>query len=218
MLGIALFSTSCTQQQPVAGSCEAPAMIREASPAEIRQFFASQGLRVVSFLGYSGAGYENADAMLEQVDRVLQRLDVKTTIINTGATSEGIGAVYDAAKQRGFKTSGIVSSQAKKESVPLAQCVDYTFYVSDDTWGGYDQQTHKLSPTSEAMVTVSDELIAIGGGDIARDELIEAQRLGKKIAFVPADMNHQAAKEKAKKKGQAVPTDFRGSAHESLSK
>jgi hypothetical protein len=175
-------------------------------------------LRVVSFLGYSGAGYENADAMLEQVDRVLQRLDVEKTIINIGATAEGIGAVYDAAKRRGFKTSGIVSSQAKKENVPLAQCVDYTFYVSDDTWGGYDERTHKLSPTSEAMVTVSDELVAIGGGDIARDELIEAQRLGKKVAFVPADMNHQAAKEKAKKKGQAEPTDFRGSAHESLSK
>jgi hypothetical protein len=52
----------------------------------------------------------------------------------------------------------------------------------------------------------SDELIAIGG----RDELLEAQRLGKKITFNPADMNHAAAIKKG--------VDVRGSVHKAMQK
>jgi hypothetical protein len=185
---------------------------QSASPAVIRDFFASKGWRVVTFLGYSGAGYEDTRAMLAQADLILQRLNADNTIVNIGATAEGIGAVYDKAKTRGFKTSGIVSSIAKGKA-GLSNCVDYVFYVPDDTWGGYDKETGKLSPTSEAMLMVSDELIAIGGGDVARDELLEAQRIGKKVTFIPADMNHEAARKKA---GDPQPVNFRGSAHEAM--
>jgi hypothetical protein len=216
MLAISMFPTMCIASA-LAASCEEPAMIeQDASPAEIRQFFSSKGWRVLSFLGYSGAGYQDADAMLRQADRVLGQLDVNKTIVNIGATAAGIGAVYEKAKARGFKTSGIVSSQARAEKVPLAACVDYVFYVPDQTWGGYDKEQRKLSPTSEAMVTASDELIAIGGGDIARDELLEAQRRGKKVTFIPADMNHEVARKKAPQAPE--PRDFRGSAHEAMKK
>ena len=71
----------------------------------------------------------------------------------------------------------------------------------------------RLSPTSEVMVEASDEMIAIGGGAIARDELNEARRRGKPIAFFPAEMNHALATEKARKSGTPPPTDFRGEAH-----
>ncbi len=64
------------------------------------------------------------------------------------------------------------------------------------------------------MVKISDVLIGIGGGEIGRDELIAAKRLGKKIRFFPADMNHQIACEKALKKGLPEPTDFGGAAGE----
>lgn len=187
---------------------------RHASPAAVREFFSSKDWRVVTFLGYSGAGYEDARAMLEQADRILQELDVDKTVVNIGGTAEGIGAVYEKAKARGFKTSGIVSSIAKGRA-PLSPCVDYLFFVPDETWGGYDEKKGKLSPTSEAMLQASDELIAIGGGDIARDELLEAQRLGKKVTFIPADMNHAAALKKA---GDREPVDFRGSAHQAMQK
>lgn len=197
-------------------SCQAPALIEQhASAAGVREFFTSRGWRVLTFLGYSGAGYEDADTMLRQADRALEHLDVNHTVVNIGATEAGIGAVYEKAKARGFKTAGIVSSQARDEKVPLAPCVDYVFYVPDRTWGGYDKEQDKLSPTSDAMVTASDELIAIGGGDIARDELLEAQRRGKKIAFIPADMNHAVARKKAPDAPE--PRDFRGSAHAAMS-
>lgn len=216
MLALSMLPTLCIASAP-GTSCEAPAMIdQDASPAEIRQFFSSKGWRVLTFLGYSGAGYQDADAMLRQADRVLGQLDVDKTIVNIGATAEGIGAVYEKAKERGFKTSGIVSSQARTEKVPLAACVDYVFYVPDRTWGGYDKEQRKLSPTSDAMVTASDEMIAIGGGDIARDELLEAQRRGKKVTFIPADMDHAVARKKAPQAPE--PRDFRGSADAAMRK
>jgi hypothetical protein len=214
MFALSLIPTVCSAS---ALSCEAPAMIKPAAnAAEIREFFASKGWRVLTFLGYSGAGYQDADAMLAQADRVLRQLDADETVVNIGATASGIGAVYEKAKERGFKTSGIVSSQARDQDVPLATCVDYVFYVTDRTWGGYDKEQRKLSPTSEAMVTASDELVAIGGGDVARDELLEARRRGKKITFIPADMNHEVARKKAPQAPE--PRDFRGSADEAMRK
>jgi len=59
-------------------------------------------------------------------------------------------------------------------------------------------------------VAVSDQVIALGGGEVARDEFQAARRLGKKTEFFPFDMNHSIAIERAAKKGQPRPTDFRG--------
>ena len=66
------------------------------------------------------------------------------------------------------------------------------------------------------MVENSDVLIGIGGGEVARDELMAAKRIGKEVRFFPADMNHQKAREKAQKKGLPVPTSFAGAASESF--
>jgi hypothetical protein len=161
-------------------------------------------MKVLTFLGYSGAEYENRPAMLEQATRILDKFDPKTTIVNIGATAEGIGAVYE--------TAGIVSTQAKENNVKLSPCVDIVFYVKDSTWGGFMPGTEKLSSTSTAMVQNSDVIVAIGGGEVARDELIVAKRSGKKTQFIPADMNHRIARERAQKKRQPAPTDFRGAA------
>ena len=155
--------------------------------------------------------------MLKHANAALDQLDPKRTVVNIGATSQGIGAVYEVAKRRGFQTSGIVSTQAKANNVALSPCVDFVFYVNDSSWGGYLPGGTSLSPTSEAMVTSSDILIAIGGGDVARDELLAAKRLGKRVTFIPADMNHRLAREKAARKGLPEPKDYRGSAHVALS-
>ena len=47
------------------------------------------------------------------------------------------------------------------------------------------------------MVENSDIIVDIGGGEVARDELVAAKRLGKKVRFIPADMNHHKARESA---------------------
>lgn len=197
---------------PAVLGCEPPRSSRVATPDEVRMFFAGQRMRVLTLVGYSGAEYENKPMMIEQAEQILGTFDPKATIVNIGATAEGIGAVYEVAKRKGFTTSGIVSTQAKDNNVPLSPCVDIVWFVRDATWGGFLPGTETLSSTSTAMVENSDVVVAIGGGEVGRDELIAARRAGKRVQFIPADMNHQIAREKALKKGQPAPTDFRGAA------
>ena len=197
---------------PGARGCDQPPVGREASSEEIRSFFAAKGKKVLTFLGYSAAGYEHRAAMLDQATRVLDGFEPEATIVNIGATPDGIGAVYEIASKQGFMTTGIVSTQARDNNVELAPCVDVVFYVRDATWGGFLPGSERLSPTSAAMVANSDALVAIGGGTVARDELLAASRLGKKVRFIPADLDHEIARQKARRKGQPVPTDFGGAA------
>jgi hypothetical protein len=127
--------------------------------------------------------------------------------VNIGATTEG-GAVYAIAKRKKFVTAGIVSTQAKENKVKLSPCVDIVFYVKDSTWGGFMPGTEKLSLTSTAMVQSSDVIVAIGGGEVARDELIAAKRSSKKTRFIPADMNHRIAQEGAEKDNRRQPISW----------
>lgn len=202
----------CLVACDIVGLGQAPT-VRTATHAEIRTFFQDTGKAVLAFVGYSGAGYKDQAAMLAGAERVLSEFDPGRTIVNIGATPDGIGAVYELAKRRGFVTTGIVSAQARKSNVALSPHVDYVFYVEDATWGGYLEGTERLSPTSEAMVENSSIVVGIGGGEVARDELLEARRSGREVRFLPADMNHEKAREAARRKGIPLPTDFRGAAH-----
>ena len=201
----------CSAPAVSAEPCK-PAVVKEATPAETRAFFDGRGLQTVTFMGFSGAEYEQPASMLALAEKALAKYAPQKTIVLIGATSDGIGAVYDLAKSKGFTTAGIVSSQAKVNNVPFSPCVDHVFVVEDATWGGIDPKTKRLSPTSAAMVANSDVMVAFGGGDIARDEMTAARRAGKPIEFHAADMNHKIALERAKKRGEPAPTDFSGSA------
>lgn len=183
------------------------------NPEDINAFFKSQRKTVLTFVGYSGAGYEDEASMRKQAERILGEFDPAKTIVNIGATPDGIGAIYEIAKRKGFVTTGVVSSQARKYKAKLSRYVDHVFYVEDETWGGFVSGSKELSPTSKAMVENSDVIIGIGGGEVARDELVAAKELGKKVRFIPADMNHQKARESARKKKLPEPTDFRGAAN-----
>lgn len=154
--------------------------------------------------------------MLDVAARVLDAHRPQTTLVNIGATAEGIGAVYALAKQRGFITMGIVSTLARDQQVPLSPCVDHVFFITDKSWGGLQPGRQTLSPTSQAMVSASRWFVAIGGGEVTRDEARAAHRRGKPVRFVPADQDHQAARDKARRRGQTEPTDFRGAAHAAL--
>ena len=196
---------------------EAPRRVEtEATSEQIGQFIGQRRARVLMFQGYSGAEYEDPAAMLALARQVLAAHDPKTTLVSAGATAAGIGAVYALAREAGFTTIGIVSTLARDQGVPLSDCVQQVFYVRDATWGGRLPHSQQLSPTSAAIVAHSDEMVGIGGGEIARDEMLAARRAGKPVQFHPADMNHALARDKAAKKGEAPPTDFRGAAHEAL--
>lgn len=168
---------------------------------------------VLTFMGYSGSEYQSPAEMHQQVAKILERQNPKKTFINSGGTAQGIGAVYAIAKQKGFTTMGIVSSLLQKERVALSRCVDVVFVVKDSSWGGKLPGSNQLSPTSLAIVANSASVVAIGGGDVARDEWLAARQAGKPAAFFPAEMNHRIAREKARQQGKPLPTDFRGSLH-----
>ena len=119
-----------------ARTCEPPQLVKVATTGEIRAFVRSKDMKVLTFVGYSGAGYQNSSAMLESVRRTLSRHDPARTIVNVGATSQGIGAAYQLAKDKGFATMGIVSVLARDEKVPLSPCVDFVFYVQDRSGAG----------------------------------------------------------------------------------
>lgn len=196
--------------------CSRPQQVRDATAAEIQSFVRGRGMQVLTFLGYSGAGYNDPDALRQRAEAVLDGQDPRRTLINIGATAEGIGAVYAIAKRKGFNTIGIVSSLARDGGVALSPCVDLVFVVKDRTWGGNLPGSDQLSPTSAAIVANSTALVAIGGGDVARDELLAARQAGKPVRFYPADLNHRLARQKALQKGLPEPVDFRGSAHGAL--
>ncbi len=190
---------------------------REATIDEIRDFVQRQGRQVLTFTGYSGAGYEDVPAMLATAQAVLEGHDPAHTIVNIGATAAGIGAVYALARQRGFPTMGVVSTLARDERVPLSPAVQHVFYVVDPTWGGrLPGDDGRLSPTSAAIVEISTALVVIGGGAVARDEALAARRRGKPVSFFPADRAHGPARDEARRAGRPAPAHFRGEAHEAL--
>ena len=193
-----------------AQTCANAPVLREASSQQIQDFVRGQNKRVLTFVGYSGAGYQDPAAMRATAEHVLAMHDPARTLVNIGGTAVGIGEVYELAKRRGFGTMGIVSTLARDSGDALSPCVDWVFFVRDDSWGGLLPGSMQLSPTSAAIVANSHEMVAIGGGEIARDELRGARRAGKLVSYFPADMSHRIAIDKAAAKGQSAPTDFRG--------
>jgi hypothetical protein len=208
LVTLALASAAVAQPEPQTQVVDAP------RPEIAEAYFTRQDKTTVTFFGYSGAEYEHADRMLAQAKSVLRRYDPQRTIVNIGATPEGIGAVYEVAKSMGFPTTGIVSSQARDGQYENSPHVDIVFYVHDDVWGGLLEGSNRLSPTSQAMVGCSDILVAIGGGQVSRDELVAARNQGKPILYFPAEKNHNRAIEKSRRKGLPIPTTFDGAVHE----
>ncbi len=198
--------------------CQGTPATREATSQQIGAFVRASGKQVLTFMGYSGAGYEDMAAMRAAAEQALARHNPAKTMVNIGATRVGIGEVYELAKARGFVTLGIVSTLARDAGEPLSPCVDQVFFVRDSSWGGRLPGATRLAPTSAAIVAQSREFVGIGGGEVARDELRAARAAGKPVHFVPADMNHRVARDKARAKGQSEPTDFRGAADTLFSK
>ena len=186
------------------------------SSKETISYIRSLGKTVVTFFGYSGMGYENEDGMLEIARTILSTYPPETTIVNIGATEVGIGTVYQLAKSMGFETSGVVATEALEDTDGISDYVDHICFVKDKQYGGKLPESDKLSPTSKAMVMCSDVLVAIGGNDIARDELLEGKKQGKPVLYFPADMNHDTATQQAESKGLPPPESFKGAVHDTF--
>jgi hypothetical protein len=187
------------------------------TPDETQAFFRRFHKRVLTFFGYS-VDYEYEEAMLAIARRGLSKIPPHAVLINIGATASGIGAVYPLAKAMGFTTTGIVSTVAAENIESISEAVDYICFVADTQWGGRLAGSGQLSPTSQAMVNCSDVLVAIGGGEVTRDELMAGKTLGKPVYFYPAEVSHLYLIERARKRNEPLPQSFWGAAHEVFGK
>ena len=185
----------------------------EMTPGETSAFFRSQRKTIVTFLGYS-VHYENEKAMLKIAEDVLAGHSPETSLINIGATHDGVGAIYPIAEAMGFTTTGIVSSLAIQYLDDISAAVDHVCFVKDNQWGGKLPNSKDLSPTSQAMVACSDIFVGMGGGKISRDEMIAGRERGKPIHFYPAEINYKYWIRRAQKMNLPPPDSFWGAAHE----
>jgi len=185
-------------------------------PEEAVSFFKGMGKTLLTFYGFSGMGYEDEQEMLRIAREMLSKYSPRTTLVNIGASSTGIGAIYPLAKSMGFTTAGIVSTQALENLEEISDAVDHICFIADNQWGGKLPNSDDLSPTSKAMVECSDILVGIGGGGISLDEMLAGHEQGKQILYFPADMNHERASIHAKRRGLPPPTSFKGPAHDTL--
>ena len=187
------------------------------TPEQAVSFIRSRAKMVLTFYGYSGMGYEDEQAMLQTAREVLSQYRPEKTLVLGGATEVGIGAIYPLAKSLGFETAGIVTAEEAADPEGISSSVDHICFIKDNQHGGRLPDSNELSSTSRAMVDCSDIMVAIGGNDISRDELLEGKQQGKPVQYFPADMNHERARRQAKRKGLPPPDSFRGTAHDTLS-
>jgi len=207
---LAIFLTTCCLSLARADD---PPPVQTSTSEDVANYLKTQGMDLQSFGGYSGAGYNNKAAVEKWVGTWLNKLNPSRDIIGSGATKDGIGQiVYDMAKQKGFKTIGIVSEKAAAYPGDISPNCDKVFYIKDNTWGGFADGSKKLNPTSQAWVDNSKEVHYAGGNDVAGAEMYGAKQAGVPVDFVAADMNHASAITKAAKQGKPAPTDFSGTA------
>lgn len=198
-------------------SLPAAAPWRLSSPREIRHFFAARGKQVVSFAGFGELGYQE-DGIVERIVReVVGGRAPGELIVNCGTLlraggQDGIARAYSVAKSLGIETTGIHPGVALDfaETHHVSPDENSVFFVDDATWGGFLDEG-RVSPTLQVILDVSDELVVIGGGKHAADELRAFHQLGKKVSYFPADMNERTTMEWCRRSGVEIG-DRRGAA------
>lgn len=161
---------------------------------EIIKMIAKKDKKVYTLFGYSALGYQNKGDLLENIRKELSEISAEEYIVCIGATEEGIGSAYKVAKDLGFETIGVVSTQALSYSGKFSDFVDMIYIVNDDLWGGFVPFTNKLAETTKVFLSISETISAYGGGKNTATTLAEANKLGTKTKFTPMDMNHENAK------------------------
>lgn len=171
------------------------------SPDEAVAQIQKIGKKVYTLFGYADLEYENKPEVMAQIELELRALDPATTIINIGATEEGIGAAYEVAKKLGFETMGVVSNRALNYNGKFSSDVDRIYIINDvlRLWGGYIPGTKDAAPVSTVFLRVSNTISAYGGGEHTAMVMREAVRRGGiDVKFTPAEMSHKKAKSTGK--------------------
>jgi len=80
MVHLAVLITCCLTCTPgAANACDGPREVREATLASIKAFIHTKQMTVLTFAGYSGAQYEDPEALREHASHVLDGQDSAKT-------------------------------------------------------------------------------------------------------------------------------------------
>lgn len=187
--------------------------------AEIARFFGGRGKHVIYFAGYGELGYEEGQCVRRVALQVLADWPPAAVIVHTGTLlrrggHDGIAEIYAVARELGIETTGIHPSVAFDfaETHRVSPHCDHVFFIADETWGGFLPNGTNLSATLQLHLAVSHEMVVIGGGKHAADELKAFVVHGKAVRFFPADMHHAASRCWAACAGVTLD-DPRGAAH-----
>jgi hypothetical protein len=193
------------------------------APDSIRQFFTALGKQVVYFAGYGELGYQDEHCVRRVAEQVLANRDLSNVLVHGGTLlrergHDGIAAIYAIAKELGADTSGIHPSVARRfyTTHRVSPNCDHVFFVQDETWGGLLDGTDTPSPALQLHLDVSDEVVIIGGGKHAADELRAflggSREKQVQVQYFPAEMNHAITRKWCERTGVEIH-DLRGAAH-----
>lgn len=191
---------------------------RVSDAVTIERFFACQARHVAYFSGYGELGYEQIGVVQDIAGRVLSNWAPDDVIVLTGTLlrvggHDGIAGVYGVARSLGIRTAGIHPSIAQRfaSTHRVSPHCDDVFFVEDSSWGGFLGEA-SLSPTLQIHLKVADEIVVIGGGKHAADELQAFADRGRRVRYYAAEMNRAATVEWSRRAGIETP-DLRGAAH-----
>ena len=187
---------------------------------EIRRFFRARGKHVISFAGFGELGYEEDGIVDRLVRDLMTSWPADRLIVNCGTLlrvggQDGIARVLSIARTLGIETTGIHPGVALDFVATHRVSPDTAtaFFVDDASWGGFLDGSRHPSPTLAVLLDVSDELVVIGGGKHAADELTAFWEHGKPVRYLSAEMNRRATMDWCARSGVDI-SDFRGAARE----
>jgi hypothetical protein len=184
---------------------------REITPVpRILSFFAACRKRVISFAGFAELGYEDLSIVDRVATEILDPHLPNHLLVNSGTLlrvggEDGIAKIYELAKHRGIETCGIHPSVALEfaDTHHVSPYVDHVFFVNDSTWGGL-LPGGSPSPTLSVILDISDELVMVGGGKHAADELLAFTMKRKSVRYFPAEMNRRVSNEWSRRSGVVI--------------
>jgi hypothetical protein len=163
----------------------------------------------VAIGGYSGLGYEDYKLVRQKLREILVPLTAKhgdRLLVVSGATEQGIGVVYEVAKELGLPTCGIVSERAQPEDI--SRFCDRLFLVSDPegTW----EVKSREGDSYFVEAARHGELFYLGGGEVAVNEILEAKSKGMLVTvFSDFQPNPKEVKKRLKENPNFQPTPTR---------
>jgi len=194
------------------------AMLPISSANTIKTAFSHLGKHVITFAGFGELGYEDPTIVECVATEVLKPHDPASILVNTGTLLRegglnGIADIYPIADRLGIETTGVHPSVALdyQDTHKVSPHCRRAWFVSDNTWGGFDDKGN-LSPILRTTLEITDELVVIGGGKHAADELEAFIRSGKPVRYFSAKMNHRISTEWCKISGAHI-SDSWGDAH-----